>query len=520
MTEQAKHLPLVLVILDGWGIAPAWGGNAISLAKTPTMNEFWRTMPHTQLKASGEAVGLPTGIIGNSEVGHLNIGAGKIVKQFLPLIDDQIASREFFKNPVLTAAMEKAKSSGKTLHLMGILSDGSVHGHIRHLFALLEMAKQIGVEKIAIDAFTDGRDAEPTGALSYLDKLDRFIKSIHSPAVLTSVMGRFYAMDRDNRWERTQKAYDCLVAGKAEVVGNAREAISKSYTAGVIDEFIEPILIKQGGGAPTLIQDGDVVICYNFRSDRMRQLTQALCGKGAQLSAGSAKPPTISIVTFAEYQAGLPVEVAFHPEVVDKSLAVCVSNAGLKQFHVAETEKYAHVTYFFNGGIESPQTLETRLLIPSPKVTTYDLKPEMAAAGIADAILEKLKGALMDFYVVNFANADMVGHTGNIKATVIAVETIDAQLTRIWEAVKQTSGVLIITADHGNAEQKINPETGLPDTEHTKNPVPFIICTTDAELAAVKLKTEGCLGNVAPTVLEIIGIEKPATMNLDSLIIH
>ncbi len=519
MEGTYHNTPLVLTILDGWGLATSWGGNAISMAKTPNMNELWRTMPHTELLASEEAVGLPHGIMGNSEVGHLNIGAGKIVKQFLPLIDEQIKDRRFFKNPVLLKAMQRAKETDHTLHIMGIFSDGSVHGHINHLYALIEMAKLLDVEKIAIHAFTDGRDAEPTSALHFVDKTESYIKSIHSPAKIASVIGRFYSMDRDNRWERTAKAYDALVYGKGQATQSARDAVSLSYKAGTIDEFIEPYLIEDHAGRKTLMADGDVVICYNFRADRTRQLIKALCGKDATLDRGE-HPPTLSVVTFTEYQAGLPVEVAFSPDPVEKSLAECISSSGLRQFHIAETEKYAHVTYFFNGGLESPESLETRLLIPSPKVATYDKKPEMAAKEITDAVEEKLHAARTDFFVINYANADMVGHTGNIRATVVAVETIDTCLGRLWKDVQQAQGTLVITADHGNAEQMVNPETGLPDTEHTRNPVPFIIASADPSVQQYKLKPGGYLGNVAPTILELIGIAKPPNMVLDSLIQH
>lgn len=517
MNQSAKHTPLVLAILDGWGIAADWGGNAISLAKTPTVHEFMRTMPHTALAASGEAVGLPPGINGNSEVGHLNIGAGKIVQQYLPLINKQIEDRTFFKNTVLLSAMQKAKISGTTLHLIGILSDGSVHGHIRHLYALLEMAKLLEVPTIVIHGFTDGRDTEPTGALSYIEKLNRFIKSLHSPARIATLAGRFFGMDRDNRWERTAKAFQAIVFGQAPEFESAVDAITAAYKDGLIDEFIEPVVVQNKRNPYLGMRDGDVVIMFNFRSDRARQITQALCGVAPKMDVRD-HPPKLDVVTFTEYQANLPVHVAFHPDTVEKSLSVVVADKGLYQFHVAETEKYAHITYFFNGGIEAPQTHEIRLLVPSPKVQTYDEKPEMSAGLITDAVIEKLASGTIDFYVVNYANADMVGHTGNIRATIMAVEVIDSCLKRLWEAVKKSNGTLIVTADHGNAEEMINPENGLPDTEHTKNPVPLIIVTADQELNSVKLRAGGCLGNVAPTILQIMGIEKPAGMNLESLI--
>lgn len=517
MTNNPPHSPLLLVILDGWGLAPSWGGNAISVAKTPTMDQLWRTMPHTQLQASSEAVGLPPGIMGNSEVGHLNIGAGKIVKQFLPLIDEQIRNGQFYQNPVLVSAMIRAKNANATLHLVGIMSDGSVHGHLNHLLALLQMAKTIEVPNIAIHAITDGRDTEPTEALVYLDKLLTYLKTSGSSAKLATICGRFYAMDRDNRWERTAKAYQAFVYGEGEAFSDPRQAITSAYAKGTYDEFIEPVVITDSAGNKTVMKDGDIVICYNFRSDRMRQITEALCKSGAKMDLG-ANAPTVSVITFTEYQSGLPVEVAFQPDTVPESLSDVIAKYELTQFHVAETEKYAHVTYFFNGGNEAPEPLETRLLIPSPKVSTYDQAPKMSAEPIADAVVDKLRGGQVNFYVINFANADMVGHTGNIQATVTAVETIDQCLSRIWAQVQQTSGTLIITADHGKAEEMIDPATGLPDTEHTGNPVPFIVASRDPTINALKLKPGGYLGNVAPTILDILNLQKPETMTLDSLV--
>ncbi len=517
LDSKAKHLPLLLIILDGWGIAPSWGGNAISLAKLPTFNDFWRNMPHTQLQASGEAVGLPRGVMGNSEVGHLNIGAGKIVKQFLPLIDEQIANREFFSNPVLTRSIQKVKDKHGTLHLMGIFSDGSVHGHIRHLFALLDLARLLEVEDVAVHAFTDGRDTDPTSALNYLNMFEKYVKLTKSPARIATVSGRFYAMDRDNRWERTQKAYNAIVYHQGRQFSSAKEAITQSYTDGVIDEFIEPSVINDHEKGFTSLKNEDSVICYNFRSDRMRQLVRAFCQVGVKMDLGK-NPPKPDIVTFTEYQAGLPVSVAFQPDLVEKSFSTVVSEAGLNQFHIAETEKYAHITYFFNGGIESPVLMETRMVIPSPKVSTYDQAPKMSAEPITDELINKLVADKTDVYVINYANADMVGHTGDVQATVTAVETIDHCLSRLWSKVREKHGTMIITADHGNAEEKINPDNGMPYTEHTSNPVPFMIVSDELDLRKLKLAPGGGLSNVAPTVLQIIGLQKPSEMTADSLI--
>lgn len=516
--SKYQHLPMILTILDGWGIAPAWGGNAISMGKTTSMDLLTRTMPSTKLLASAEAVGLPHGVMGNSEVGHLNIGAGRVVKQYLPLINDQIKTRDFFKNPVLVSAMKRVVGDKNALHIIGIVSDGGVHGHINHTLALIEMAKIIGVEKVFIHAITDGRDTEPTSALQLVDKIDSFIKQNKSNARIIDIVGRYFAMDRDTRWERTEKAYNAYVNKKGVLADNARDAILANYNNGVYDEFIEPTLIKDKTGKIESINDGDVIIFSNYREDRMRQLIKALGGVDCGFNRG-VKAPKVSMATFIRYQVGLPAEVAFHPEVTENSLSGCLAGVGLKQFHIAETEKYAHVTYFFNGGIESPEPLETRLLIPSPKVAKYNEAPECSAGKITEAIIEKLDKKEFDFYVVNYANTDLVGHTGDIRATVQAVEFIDQCIGKLWKEVQKYNGTLIITGDHGNAEEMINPTTGLPDTEHTKNPVPLIIASDNEELKNIKLKSDGALGNIAPTILDIIGLKKPAEMTLETLVI-
>jgi len=518
MESQLQHLPLALIVLDGWGLAPAWGGNATTLARTPVMEEFMRNMPHTQLKACGEAVGLPDGAMGGSEVGHLNIGAGKIVKQYLPLIDEQIANKKFFVNPILTDAVSGAVSRGNKIHIMGVFSDGGVHGHINHLFALLDLTRQYNASNVCLHLFTDGRDAEQTSALGYLDKLQKYIQASQNTARVATLCGRFYAMDRDNRWERTQLAYNTLFYGQGIVYADARSAISQSYAKGVYDEFIIPCVI--GDANTSKVDNGDLIICLNFREDRMRQLVRAMCNKVDGLMDVGTNPPKAQLVTFVEYQAGLPAEVVFHKEEVEQTLASVFAENNMTQFHVAETEKYAHVTYFFNGGKEDPEPLESRLMIPSPKVTTYNLQPEMSAEGIKVAVIDKLKLNSTQFYVINFANADMVGHAGDLNATIVAVETVDRCLGEVWEAIKSVGGTLIVTADHGNAEQMINPADGTPYTEHTLNPVPFIIVSENPTLKSLRLKSGGFLGNIAPTILEIVGIQKPACMTLESLIEH
>jgi 2,3-bisphosphoglycerate-independent phosphoglycerate mutase len=516
-SSKYHNLPLALVILDGWGIAAPWGGNAISMGKTPNMDRLTRTMPYTTLQASAEAVGLPHGVMGNSEVGHLNIGAGRVVKQYLPLINDQIKDRTFFKNQVLVSAMKRATSGDKALHIFGIASDGGVHGHINHILALIEMAKILELKKVFIHAITDGRDTEPTSALQFIDKIEAFIKQSKSPARIVDLVGRYFAMDRDTRWDRIEKAYNAYVNKKGVPFANTKDAILDCYNKGVYDEFFEPILIKDSTGKIEQVNDGDVLIFSNYREDRMREIVQAMSGVDCGFNRGHGAPK-VAIATFVQYQAGLPAEVAFHPEAIENSLSDCLAECGLRQFHIAETEKYAHVTYFFNGGVESPQALETRLLIPSPKVAKYNQEPECSAKEITDRLVEKLHKNEFDFYVVNYANTDLVGHTGDIRATVSAVEYVDLCIGRIWKEIEQSNGTLMITGDHGNAEEMISPETGLPDTEHTKNPVPLIIYSNNAEVSKIKLKKDGALGNVAPTILELIGIEKPVEMTLDSLI--
>lgn len=515
--SEYHNLPVVLTILDGWGIAPAWGGNAISMGKTPNMDRLTRTMPYTKLQASAEAVGLPHGVMGNSEVGHLNIGAGRIVKQYLPLINDQIKSRDFFKNPVLVAAMQRAISNNSALHILGIASDGGVHGHINHILALIEMSKILGVKKVYIHAITDGRDTEPTSALQFIDKIESYIKQTKSPARLVDLVGRYFAMDRDTRWDRTEKAYNAYVNKKGILFESARDAILENYNRGVYDEFFEPVLIKDSTGKVESICDNDVLIFSNYREDRMRQLVKALSGVECGFNRGRGIPK-VTTATFIQYQVGLPVEVAFHPDITENSLSQCLSANGLRQFHIAETEKYAHVTYFFNGGVESPESQEARLLIPSPKVAKYNQAPKCSAKEITDAILDKFNKKEFDFYVVNYANTDLVGHTGDIRATVEAVEYVDECIGRLWKTISQSGGVLVVTGDHGNAEEMISPETGLPDTEHTKNPVPLIIATENEELKKSKLQETGSLGNIAPTILDIVGIKKPWDMTLSSLL--
>jgi 2,3-bisphosphoglycerate-independent phosphoglycerate mutase len=474
----SRSYPLVaLVILDGWGCAPPGPGNAVELADTPTFDRLWRTYPHTTLSASGEAVGLPTGQMGNSEVGHLTIGSGRVLFQDLMRVNKSIEDGSFFENPALRAAFER----GERTHLLGLVSHGGVHSHIRHVEALLTFAP----EKTWIHAFTDGRDVSPHSAVRDLAELptDR----------IATVAGRYYAMDRDARWDRTQRAFDAIVHGEGESAEDPIEAVRRSYERGITDEFIEPVVIA---GRPRLDPSSDSAIFFNFRPDRARQLTQKLMEAG------------VDITTMTKYRSDLDVPVAFGEQEVQETLAEVLSEHRVRQLHVAETEKYAHVTYFFNGGREQEWTGETRVLVPSPRdVPSYDQKPEMSAAEVTDRFVEELRRDSYAFAVVNFANPDMVGHTGSIPATVKAVETVDRCLEQVVAAVQEQGGVALITADHGNAEQMLEADGTSPHTAHTTNLVPLIV--TDPE---VTLRDTGELSGLAPTVLGFLGFKQPLQM--------
>lgn len=523
MTDQANHFtpahrPVALVILDGWGIGRDEQGNAILAANTPTMDRIWADYPHTQLITSGEAVGLPAGQMGNSEVGHLNLGAGFIVYQWITRIDVAIADGSFNQNEAFLRAIDRCMTRGTTLHLMGLVSDGGVHSHTRHLVALVRLAASKGLARIAIHAFTDGRDTPPQTGLGFVTGLESELSTIGAGRIAT-ISGRYYAMDRDHRWQRTQLAYDAIVSGAGATAASPEEAIQRSYDAGVTDEFIIPTVIPETAGSPTTIQPGDAVISFNFRSDRMRQLIAALSEKEFSGFERSKVVDDVEIVTMTRYEEGLPVEVAFAPKDVEYPVARVISEAGLRQFHAAETEKYPHVTFFFNGGREEPFPGEERSLVPSPKVATYDLQPEMSAPGVTDAVVNAIKSGTFDFIIVNFANCDMVGHTGVFEAAVKAVETADASLGRVLSAIEAAGGVAIVTADHGNAEEMIDPSTGGPMTAHTTNPVPCILfAPKDESLRRVSLREGAVLSSVAPTVLDLLGVKAPDAMDQASLI--
>ena len=490
--------PVALVVLDGFGLAPPGPGNAVELAHTPTFDRLAAEYPCTRLDASGNAVGLPEGQMGNSEVGHLNLGAGRVVRQDLVRIDEDIRGGGFFANPVLRDACARGREAA--LHLMGLVSDGGVHSHLRHLEALLELARRERVERVFVHAFTDGRDTSPTAGAGYLEGL---------PGVAT-VCGRYYAMDRDRRWDRTQRAYDAIVHGRGRRAGSAAEAVRSSYEEGVTDEFVEPTVI--GDPRRGRVRGEDAVVFFNFRPDRARQLTRALIEPAFVEFARGPRPPLPLLVQMTRYEEDFDAPVAFAPESVSEALPDVLAEHGVGQLHVAETEKYAHVTYFFGGGREARHDGERWLLVPSPQeVPTYDRKPAMSAAAAADRFCAEI-GDGFGFALINFANPDMVGHTGVIPAVVEAVETVDTCLARVVESVERLGGVSLVTADHGNAEELLTAE-GEPQTAHTTNQVPFIVTRR-----GLRLRDGGSLADVAPTVLHLLGIDPPAAMRGRSLI--
>src|SRR5580765_5833792 len=488
---MSRPKPLILIILDGWGYSPKIEANAIALARKPTYDRLLREYPNTLIHTSDPFVGLPEGQMGNSEVGHLNIGAGRIVHMDITRIDLMVQNGDFSSDPTLVAAMKQARTGGRRLHLFGLLSDGGVHSQQTHLYALLKMAKQNGVERVFIHAFMDGRDTLPTNGAGYLELLQKNIRE-YSTGKIASVNGRYYAMDRDRRWERISKAFNAMTYGDGEggKYVDPVQGVKDSYNKNVTDEFIVPFVCVDNRGEPlTTIRDEDSCICFNFRADRVRQITRALTrNSGLNDQAGrdlpgaedldatiprDRTPKNLQYVCMTQYDKKFSLPVVVPAESLDNILANVMGQMSLRNLRVAETEKYAHVTYFFNGGIEQPFPGEDRLLVPSPKVATYDLKPEMSAAGIADAVVKATEEGTFDVIIVNFANADMVGHSGKIEPTIKAVETVDTCLGRIEPAVRAKGGALLITADHGNAEMMIDPKTGGPHTAHTTNPVPF-----------------------------------------------
>ena len=508
-SAKGQSGPLALIIIDGWGYSPVSEGNAIALANTPYYDELLNKYPHTLLEASGTRVGLPPGIMGNSEVGHLNIGAGRVIRMDVSRVDYEISTGEFFKNPVLVSAMEEAKRGTRALHLMGLVSDGQVHSSLEHLYALLRMAKLQGLEQVFIHCFLDGRDTPPQSAVNYIAALQKQIDVIGCGRI-ASVVGRYYAMDRDKRWERTLRAYDLLVNAVGLRSVSATDAIKDSYESGITDEFIAPIVIVSSAGEPiATIQDGDAVIFFNFRPDRARQLTRALA-----LPAFNEFPvpnrPKIKFVCFTLYDRTFGLPIAFAPHDHHNVLAELWAGKTVKNFRLAETEKYAHVTYFFNGGVEKEYHCERRLLVPSPRIATYDLQPEMSAYKVTKQLLNAIEANETNIFIVNFANPDMVGHTGKLQKTIEACQHVDTCLGWITKAIQQAGGITMITADHGNAEQMINLETGQPHTAHTSNPVPFHLI--DDASRGMQLRGGGALEDVAPTILGLLGIQSPEEM--------
>jgi len=525
--------PLVLIILDGWGYRADTKANAIALARKPTYDRLLREYPNTLIHTSGPFVGLPEGQMGNSEVGHLNMGAGRIVHMDITRIDLMIQNGEFFSHPVLVDVMKHARLGGRKLHLFGLLSDGGVHSRQEHLYALLKMARQQGVDRVFVHAFMDGRDTLPTNGAGYLEQLQQKMREYNSGKIAT-VSGRYYAMDRDRRWERIAKAYSAMVDGKAEggTYADPVQGMKESYNKGVTDEFVVPFVCADNRGeassknGPATISDDDSCICFNFRADRVREITRALCRnsglneKGGSDLPGAADldatiprervPKNLKYVCMTRYDKNFDLPVVIPPESIANILANVMGGLNMRNLRVAETEKYAHVTYFFNGGVEQPFPGEDRVMIQSPKVATYDLKPEMSAAGIAEAVVKATNDGTFDVIIVNFANADMVGHSGKIEPTVKAVETVDACLSQIEKAVRAKGGAMLITADHGNAEMMIDPVTGGPHTAHTTNPVPFIVVAEDAK--QYTLKQNGSLRDISPTILGMLGIDEPKEM--------
>lgn len=513
-----RKQPVVLAILDGWGIDKAGPGNAIELAKTPTMNRLLSSYPHASLRCSGEDVGLPTGQMGNSEVGHINLGAGFIVYQWISRIDQSITDGSFFENPALLAAIDHAHQHNSTMHLMGLVSDGGVHSHLRHLEALLDLVQQRGAPRTLVHAFTDGRDTSPTSGTTSLDRLEDAVAKVPN-ACIASVTGRYYAMDRDNRWERIEQAFRTVAQGEGPTASNAVLAATESYAQGITDEFITPTTIPAADGSRHRIAPDDAVVFFNFRSDRARELSEALVLPEFTGFARDGYEPPTSFTTLTPYDVSLPATIAFPPQDVTHPLARVISDAGMTQFHSAETEKYPHVTFFLNGGREVPFPGEDRKLIPSPRIATYDQQPEMSAPAVCDAVIAAIESGTYDFLIVNLANCDMVGHTGSIPATVEAVQTVDTCIERIETALTAAGGVGIITADHGNAETMIDPATGGPMTAHTTNPVPVVLVAPAAHpLRHARLRDEGILSAVAPTVLDVLGLPIHADMTQRSLI--
>jgi 2,3-bisphosphoglycerate-independent phosphoglycerate mutase len=506
--------PTVLMILDGYGLSDKHQANAVYEAKTTELDKLMSECPFVEGAASGMAVGLPEGQMGNSEVGHLNMGAGRVVYQDLTRITKEISDGDFFKNEALLKAIANAKANNSSLHLMGLLSDGGVHSHIAHVYALLEMAKQEGLEKVYLHCFLDGRDTPPESGKEYVEALQAKIKEI-GVGEISVISGRYYAMDRDNRWERVEQAYHAMTKGEGAKAADAAQAIADSYTKGVTDEFVLPTVIAQDGQPANVIADNDSVIFFNFRPDRAREITRAFCDADFD-GFKREKQLKLTFVCFTDYDDTIKNKlVAFNKVSITNTFGEFLAAHNLKQARIAETEKYAHVTFFFNGGVEEPNVGEDRILVPSPKVATYDLQPEMSADAVCDKLVNAIKADKYDVIIVNFANPDMVGHTGIETAAIKAVETIDGCVKRAVDAIKEVNGQMFICADHGNVEKLVDYQTGEPFTAHTTNPVPFILINADTKYG---LRKGGSLADIVPTLIELMGMEQPKEMTGQSLL--
>ena len=508
--------PTVLMILDGYGLNDKKEGNAVYLAKTPVMDKLMAEYPFVKGNASGLAVGLPDGQMGNSEVGHMNMGAGRIVYQELTRITKEIQDGDFFKNEALLAAMKNAKENNSAVHFMGLLSDGGVHSHNTHLYGLLEMAKREGVEKVYVHCFLDGRDTPPASGKEFVEALEAEMKKIGVGEIAT-VSGRYYAMDRDNRWDRVELAYNALTSGEGVKGTDALAAVQASYDNDKTDEFVLPTVIEKDGQPTGVISDKDSVVFFNFRPDRAREITRAFCDDDFQGFERKARPQ-VTFVCFTDYDDTIQnKQVAFHKVQLHNTFGEYLAAHNMTQARIAETEKYAHVTFFFNGGVEEPNKGEDRILVKSPKVATYDLQPEMSAPQVCEKLVDAIKSDKYDVIVINFANPDMVGHTGVQEAAIKAVETVDECVGKAVEALKEVDGQMFICADHGNAEQLIDYETGAPWTAHTTNPVPFILVNADPKYT---LRENGCLADIVPTLIQLMGMEQPAEMTGKSLLVE
>ncbi|MDD3486864.1 MAG: 2,3-bisphosphoglycerate-independent phosphoglycerate mutase [Candidatus Moranbacteria bacterium] len=516
--------PVYLIILDGWGENPNLEGNAVAQANTPTIDKITRNYPETLLQASGISVGLPWGEMGNSEVGHLTLGSGRVIYQSLPRITLAIQDGTFFKNEAFLAAVQNAKQPGRTLHIMGLASNGGVHSSLAHLFALIELSKKNGLEKVYLHLFMDGRDSPPQSGIKVIQEVEAHLKD--SPACrIASLCGRYFGMDRNENWDRTEKAYDLITLAEGQKEKSAEEALQKSYKSGITDEFVEPTIIEDADGNTHSFGENDSVVFFNFREDRARQLTKAF---SLSNFSGFRRKKTFSEIVFAtmtQYEDGLPVKVAFGPQLIENCLGKVLSQHNLNQLRIAETEKYAHVTYFFNGGAEEPFPKEDRVLVPSQSVSTYDKAPEMSAFPITEKVLDDIKKGGHDFTLINYANADMVGHTGKLDAAIVAVESIDQCLEKLIPEILKIGGRILITADHGNAEEITNLRTGEADTEHSTFPVPCWYISSEnhkqkseSEIVRSKNSVGGLLSDIAPTVLTLLNIPIPSEMTGQNLL--